>query len=413
MRSMEGKEMPIDIRPFIDYKPEYNENTILRGVKNGLITPEEGMIIREFAGVAHGEGLSPGRIRALVSKLVNVRRYMPRYNGITYPQFMSGVGALRCGHYAPSTVQESLRILKKFIRYLREYGYTEITEAQLKKVRIETRYEYDLTESDVLTKDEVIRLIQACRNSRDRALIALTYESGGRVSEVCSLRWKDLTIEERGISITTRNHTKGEKRRYIRCVWCRPYVAEWLANYPVQPVPPEGPVFVTEHRKSIRSNVYRHQFNRIVKRSGIEKPITIHDLRHARVTHLINDGYSETTVKLMIWGDVNTPMLRGYLHLSAADIDREFDEKHGFVDTVSSRDPMEPRICPQCYLTNKPDAMYCNRCGASLTDEARRETATTEEELTQLATQNPDAARTIIEVMVREALERARSELNL
>lgn len=412
---MVGTERTIDIRPFVVYKPEYNENTILKGIREGLITPEEGDIIREFIGVAHGEGLSAGRIRGLVSKLVNVRRYMPNYNGITYPQFMAGIGKLRDGHYAPSTIQESLRILKKFIRYLREYGYTEITEAQLKKVRIETRYEFDLTESDVLTKDEVIRLIQACRNSRDRALIALTYESGGRISEICSLRWKDLTLEERGISITTRNHTKGEKRRYIRCVWSRPYVAEWLSNYPVQPVPPESPVFVTEQLKSIRSNTYRHQFNRIVKRSGIEKSITLHDLRHARVTHLINDGYSETTVKLMVWGDVNTPMLRGYLHLSAADIDREFDEKHGFVDTVSSRDPMEPRQCTRCYLVNKPDALFCNRCGAALTEEGRRETLTTEDALTQLAaaTPDPDTAREIIETMVREALERAKKEMNL
>lgn len=361
----------IEVRPFIKYKPEFNDNTILKGLESGLITDEDAAIIREFAAVAEGEGLSPGRIRALVSKLVNVRQYMPEYVGMTYPQFVQGVIKLRNGHYAHSTVQESLKILKKFIRYLREYGYADISEAQLKKIRIENRYEFDITESDVLTKDEIIQLLQGCRNPRDRALIALAYESGGRISEVCSLRWKDLTIEDRGISITTRNHTKGEKRRYIRCVWCRPYVAEWMSNYPVQPVPAEAPVFVTEQRKSIRSNVYRHQFNRIVKRSGIEKPITIHDLRHARVTHLINDGYSETTVKLMVWGDVNTPMLRGYLHLSAADIDREFDEKHGFIDTVTQRDPMEPRVCTQCYLTNKPDAMYCNRCAAPLTEEAR------------------------------------------
>jgi len=34
---------------------------------------------------------------------------------------------------------------------------------------------------------------------------------------------------------------------------------------------------------------------------------------------------------------------------------------------------MEPRQCPRCYLVNKPDAVYCNRCGAGLTEEASRE----------------------------------------
>lgn len=412
---MEESTREIEVRPFNEYRPEFNENSISKATEDGRITPEDARVIREFIGTAQAEGLSPARIRALTSKLVSMRRYIPPYPGITYPQLMQGVGALRTGHYAQSTVQESLKVLKKFVRFLMEYGYTEITEAQLKKIRIENRYEIDLSPSDILTKEEVIRLIQACRNPRDRALIALTYESGGRISEVCALRWKDLTIEETGIAITTRKNTKKEKRRYIRCVWCRPYVAEWLSNYPVQPVPDDAPVFVTEQLKSIRYGVYRHQFNRILKRSGIEKKITLHDLRHARVTHLSAEGLSESVIKLMIWGDVGTSMLGRYQHLSNQDIDRQVRELYGLADKSAAPDPMEPRQCNRCYLVNKPDAHYCNRCGAPLTEDARRETVTTEDDLTQLAAQNPDpdTAREIVEMMVREALERAKKEMNL
>ncbi|MGI6180382.1 tyrosine-type recombinase/integrase [Butyricicoccus intestinisimiae] len=412
---MEESTREIDVRPFNQYRPEFNENSISKATEDGRITPEDARVIREFIGTAQGEGLSPARIRALTSKLVSMRRYIPPYPGITYPQLMQGVGALRTGHYAQSTVQESLKVLKKFVRFLMEYGYTEITEAQLKKIRIENRYEIDLTPSDILTKEEILRLIQACRNPRDRALIALTYESGGRISEVCDLRWKDITIEETGIAITTRKNTKKEKRRYIRCVWCRPYVAEWLSNYPVQPIPDDAPIFVTEQLKSIRYGVYRHQFNRILKRSGIEKKITLHDLRHARVTHLSAEGLSESVIKLMIWGDVGTSMLGRYQHLSNQDIDRQVREMYGLAEKNSAPDPMTPRQCTRCYLTNKHDAHYCNRCGAALTEDARRETVTTEDDLTQLAAQNPDpdTAREIVETMVREALERAKSELNL
>jgi len=370
---MEESAREIEVRPFIQYRPEFNENSISKAIEEDRITQDDARVIREFIGIAQGEGLSPGRIRALTSKLVSMRQYMPPYLGITYPQLMQGVGCLRTGHYAQSTIQESLKVLKKFVRFLMEYGYTEITEAQLKKIRIENRYEIDLTPSDILTKDEVIRLIQACRNPRDRALIAITYESGGRISEVCDLRWKDLIIEETGIAITTRKNTKKEKRRYIRCVWCRPYVAEWMSNYPVQPIPNEAPVFVTEQLKSIRYNVYRHQFNRIRERSRVEKEITLHDLRHARVTHLSAEGLSESVIKLMIWGDVGTSMLGRYQHLSNQDIDRQVRELYGLVDKNAAPDPMEPRQCNRCYLVNKPDAMYCNRCGAPLTEEATRD----------------------------------------
>lgn len=390
---MEGSTREVEVRPFNEYRPEFNENSISKAIEEGRITPEDARVIREFIGTAQGEGLSPARIRALTSKLVSMRRYIPPYPGITFPQLMQGVGALRTGHYAQSTVQESLKVLKKFVRFLMEYGYTEITEAQLKKIRIENRYEIDLSPSDILTKEEVIKLIQACRNPRDRALIALTYESGGRISEVCALRWKDITIEETGIAITTRKSTKKEKRRYIRCVWCRPYVAEWLSNYPVQPVPDDAPVFVTEQLKSIRYGVYRHQFNRILKRSGIEKKITLHDLRHARVTHLSAEGLSESVIKLMIWGDVGTSMLGRYQHLSNQDIDRQVHEMYGLADKNAAPDPMEPRQCPRCYLVNKPEAMYCNRCGAPLTEEAKKSVATTEDFFQKLSVTAPEDVR--------------------
>jgi hypothetical protein len=102
-----------------------------------------------------------------------------------------------------------------------------------------------------------------------------------------------------------------------------------MSNYPVQPIPDDAPVFVTEQLKSIRYNVYRHQFNRILERSGIEKKITLHDLRHARVTHLSAEGLSESVIKLMIWGDVGTSMLGSYQHLSNQDIDRQVRELYG------------------------------------------------------------------------------------
>ena len=46
----------------------------------------------------------------------------------------------------------------------------------------------------MLTEDDIKQLIAACLNSRDRALIALLYDSGMRVGELLGLRIKDLQI---------------------------------------------------------------------------------------------------------------------------------------------------------------------------------------------------------------------------
>jgi uncharacterized paraquat-inducible protein A len=106
-------------------------------------------------------------------------------------------------------------------------------------------------------------------------------------------------------------------------------------------------------------------------------------------------------------------MLGRYQHLSNQDIDRQVRELYGLADKSAAPDPMEPRQCNRCYLVNKPDAHYCNRCGAALTEDARREVSATDDDLVQLVAKNPDTTLEIIETMVREALERAKKEMNL
>lgn len=43
-----------------------------------------------------------------------------------------------------------------------------------------------------LTREEVVRLVDACRNARDRFIVEALYATGMRVAELCGLRLSDL-----------------------------------------------------------------------------------------------------------------------------------------------------------------------------------------------------------------------------
>ena len=96
-------------------------------------------------------------------------------------------------------------------------------------------------------------------------------------------------------------------------------------------------------------------------------------------------------------------MLGRYQHLSNQDIDRQVRELYGLVDKNAAPDPMEPRQCNRCYLVNKPDAMYCNRCGAPLTEEAAGEQTQYSTEAARIAQRLPPE---IINAIVAEAVKR-------
>jgi len=70
------------------------------------------------------------------------------------------------------TISSYMVIIREFFRHI---GNAEAVDW----MRPPTEYNYK-TEEDILTYDEVRRMIEAATHPRDRALIALLYESGGR-----------------------------------------------------------------------------------------------------------------------------------------------------------------------------------------------------------------------------------------
>jgi len=67
------------------------------------------------------------------------------------------------------------------------------------------------TEPQILSREEVERIIAATRTLRERLLLMATYGSGLRVSEAVALRPGDLDVERGVIRV---EQGKGKKDRY-------------------------------------------------------------------------------------------------------------------------------------------------------------------------------------------------------
>src|SRR3989344_1500804 len=66
---------------------------------------------------------------------------------------------------------------------------------------------------EVLNKDEIKKLIQSSRSLKSRLIIKLLYSTGLRVSELCNLRLKDLSIKNREGWV---RKGKGSKDRFFK-----------------------------------------------------------------------------------------------------------------------------------------------------------------------------------------------------
>ena len=129
---------------------------------------------------------------------------------------------------------------------------------------------------------------------RDRLLFQLLFETGIRIGEALSLYIEDLdfTQDDEQMTITG----KGQHRRTI--LLDDPQLVVLIKRYIQQQSYQNGPLF-RAHKNyqggSIRYQSARELWAKYCEKAGVE--CTLHQLRHAHATELVNDGVSLATIR--------------------------------------------------------------------------------------------------------------------
>jgi len=105
------------------------------------------------------------------------------------------------------TRQQSPQTINLYLRAIK-YFYREITKS---KTIIDIKFAKTTSKLPVvLSRNEIEKIINSIENKKHKLLIALSYSSGLRVSEVVNLKAKDINMEELTIYI---KNAKGKKDR--------------------------------------------------------------------------------------------------------------------------------------------------------------------------------------------------------
>ena len=218
---------------------------------------------------------------------------------------------------APASIRRSVSALRTYYRFLLADGIVVRDPSE----RLETPKRWR-TLPEVLTVDEVQRLLASPTIDdplyfRDRALLELAYGAGLRVSEWITLGVRDLLLEEALVRV----FGKGSKERLVPIG--RQAIAS-VAIY-VRELRPrlekgegKGVLFLNARGQPLTRMGAWKILQRHVERSGIEKRVTPHTLRHSFATHLLEGGADLRAVQEMLGhADISTTQI--YTH-----VDREY-----------------------------------------------------------------------------------------
>jgi len=166
----------------------------------------------------------------------------------------------------------------------------------------------------VLTKDEIMKLIENCENFRDKIIIELLYSSGLRISECLNLRVKDINFKERyGI-------VRGGKGKKDRIFILSKKVCEDLEDFiAIQGKSSENYIFTNKYGKKLTARYIQKMLNKIALSCGIDKKVTPHTLRHSFATHLLNKGVDIRKIQELL-GHSNLSTTQIYTKVTTEDL---------------------------------------------------------------------------------------------
>lgn len=204
-----------------------------------------------------------------------------------------------------STQTLKLNAIKSLLTFAQEVGYLRFNVgAAVKPPAIKNT----LAER-ILTEGQIQAMIHKCPIIRDQLLLRVLYATGGRVSEIVNLNWRDFQPNDDTGQLTV--FGKGGKTRVIKLpqTLCR----DLFTYRHTVPDGEDDPLFRSQKGNRLSRSRIAEIVTREAMRSGIEGNVSPHWFRHSHASHSIERGASLALVQSTL-GHSSVSTTSGYLH---------------------------------------------------------------------------------------------------
>jgi site-specific recombinase XerD len=206
-------------------------------------------------------------------------------------------------NYSVSSQRQFISALKIFILY---YPTTKINDLTLERPKKSRKL------PNVLSQEEVLRIIGSTQNLKHRAILALIYSCGLRISELINLQLADFHIERRQLIIKS---GKGRKDRYVSLAESfLPLLSNYYYSYKPEVYFVEG-----KNGGKYSAESVRQFLRKSCAKAHIIKTVTPHTLRHSYATHLLENGVDIRYIQSLL-GHAKPETTMIYTHVKRKDL---------------------------------------------------------------------------------------------
>lgn len=271
------------------------------------------------------------------------------------------------------TVNVHKFVVKKIFKYMAgDEEYPKI----VKWIKYEKKKKPSLPKN-LITLEQIRKLILCTNCSRDKAIISTLVESGARISELLNVNMDDITwlfdqetktpiVRLRLVDI--KGHT-GE--RNLEVVDSVPYLQKWLNEHP-NSGDQSAPLFISLNKANFGRRIGRHSVWQILHTAGKKanfEGVTFnpHSFRHRALTE--NGKFmSKFELAKFAGHTMSSKMVDVYIHLEDNDINNKLRQARGLSPIKHSKQLKSALKIKKCTCgdINPSTALFCNKCRAPL-----------------------------------------------
>jgi len=271
------------------------------------------------------------------------------------------VATINTKDYSPVTKHDYKVLLKRFYKWLKGNDEEYPPEVKWIKSNLKRNEKKLPGEGELITPEDVAKLIETSEYPRDKAFVSLLYESGCRIGEVGSLRIGNISFDKYGTVITVSGKTGSRK---IRVVSSTPHLRTWLNSHPFKN-DKDKPLWINfgarGHNQATDYSAFKMILTRLFKKAGINKRHNPHLFRHSRATYMANH-LTEFQMNQYFGWIQGSEMPATYVHLSGKEVDKAILEMNGLQKRKEDKDKPQIKICPRCEAINDANDTYCSKC---------------------------------------------------
>jgi integrase/recombinase XerC len=288
--------------------------------------------VAEYLGYLHSvRGVSDRTCRAYEGDLIRFINYCKNHRILPDTakayEVQGFIGDLSAEGMASVSVNRALSSIRGFYRWLVRFGRRKDNPVgNLRNLKVPKTLPVFLWEGEMADFADLPDTAGILWPLRDKALILTMYSAGLRISELVTLSLKSVEEDLSGGRVIG----KGDKERYVFFSdEAREAIAAYLpARYGrIKAEHPTEKLFVNRRGGPLSVAGVRWIVAQYAKRSGLQKNVYPHALRHSFATHLVNAGCDIRIVQELL-GHASLSTTQRYTHVDIKRLKNIYAKAH-------------------------------------------------------------------------------------